>query len=89
MTLPDGLTVRVPMRVVANGDGSEAIFTIFRLPGVDDAAFAADIGGVERDLAALTALKAGLEVWRQPGPSQIACCPNKPAALSRGAAAGL
>lgn len=44
------LTVHVPIRVLPNGEGSEVIFTIFRLAGMDDAAFAKDIAMVETDL---------------------------------------
>lgn len=44
------LTVHVPIRVLRNGEGSEVIFTIFRLAGMDDAAFAKDIAMVETDL---------------------------------------
>jgi hypothetical protein len=45
--------IYVPMRVVANGAGSEVLFTLFRLPGMTDEAFAADAGMVERDLGTL------------------------------------
>ena len=48
-----GKRVFVPMRVVANGDGSEVIFTLFRAPDMSDAAFAADVDAVQRDLQAL------------------------------------
>lgn len=44
------LTVHVPIRVLPNGEGSEVIFTVFRLEGMDDAAFAKDIAMVETDL---------------------------------------
>lgn len=44
------LTVHVPIRVLPNGAGSEVSFTIFRLAGMDDAAFAKDIAMVETDL---------------------------------------
>ncbi|MCW3475220.1 SRPBCC family protein [Limobrevibacterium gyesilva] len=45
-----------PMRVVANGDGSEVVFTLFQRPGVSDAAFARDADWVRRDLLALKTL---------------------------------
>jgi hypothetical protein len=48
-----GTEIYVPMRVVANGDGSEVLFTLFRLPGMTDQDFARDAGMVENDLAAL------------------------------------
>jgi hypothetical protein len=48
------LTVYVPMRVLANEvDGSEVIFTVFRLPGMSDQDFEADIQLVRADLATL------------------------------------
>jgi uncharacterized protein YndB with AHSA1/START domain len=59
VTLPDGVRVAVPMRVVANGDAaSELVFTLFRQPGMDDAKFAADAQWVMRDLEKLQALLA-------------------------------
>lgn len=51
--LPDGGIVYVPLRVVANGDGSEVTLTLFRLPGMDDARFEADSDWVRRDLDSL------------------------------------
>ena len=54
-----GLDVYIPMRVIANGTGSEVLFTLFRLPGMTDEAFARDAEWVERDLRALKALLEG------------------------------
>lgn len=51
--LPDGTVVYVPLRAVANGEGSEVLLTLFRLPAMDAAQFQADADWVERDLAAL------------------------------------
>jgi hypothetical protein len=48
-----GVEVYVPMRVVANGPGSEVIFTIFQYPDMSDEQFNRDIGLVERDLNSL------------------------------------
>lgn len=45
--------MRIPMRVVANGDGAEVLFTVFRAPGMTDEAFAVDVAQVEEDLARL------------------------------------
>ena len=56
VVLPSGETVRNPMRVVANGDGSEVIFTLFRRPGVGGEDFAADARAVQRDLEVLKEL---------------------------------
>jgi hypothetical protein len=54
--LESGTSVHNPMRVVANGDGSEVIFTLFRRSGMTDDEFAADAQAVERDLSALKSL---------------------------------
>ena len=51
-----GVQVHNPMRVMANGTGSEVAFTLFRRPGVSAAQFAADADWVGRDLQALKAL---------------------------------
>lgn len=61
--LPSG-EMRIPMRVVPNGDGAEVVCTVFRATGVSDEAFAADVGQVARDL---DRLRATLEDGR-PGP---------------------
>lgn len=49
------LSVQVPLRVVPNGEGSEVLFTVFRLSGMSDTAFEADIGLVRTDLGRLKA----------------------------------
>lgn len=59
VTLPMGAAIHVPMRVIANGKGSEVLFTLFRSPDMTDEKFAADAAWVERDLAALKALLEG------------------------------
>ena len=54
---PDGAApVHVPLRIIANGEGAEVQLTLFRQPGMDDDAFAADRRWVRRDLAKLKAL---------------------------------
>lgn len=54
VTLESGVSVHVPMRVIARDGGrSEAVFTLFRLPGVSDAQFEKDASAVRRDLVAL------------------------------------
>jgi hypothetical protein len=45
--------VYVPIRVLANGSGSEVLFTLFQLPGMSDEKFAEDSGLVTRDLETL------------------------------------
>jgi hypothetical protein len=54
--LDSGATSHNPMRVVPNGDGSEVVFTLLRLPGTSDDQFVADAGAVERDLRQLKIL---------------------------------
>ena len=48
--------IYIPMRVIANGKGSEILFTLFRLPGMSDEKFAEDAEWVMRDLTALKKL---------------------------------
>ena len=48
-----GVAISVPMRVVANGSGSEVIFTLYRMPGVSDVEVAKDVRWVEEDLGSL------------------------------------
>lgn len=55
-----GMVVYVPMRVVANGEGAEVLFTLFRQSGMSAERFAADAEWVARDLLALKALIASL-----------------------------
>jgi hypothetical protein len=54
-----GVDIYIPMRVIANGTGSEVLFTLFRLPDMTVEAFARDAEWVERDLRALKALLEG------------------------------
>ncbi|MDE1179348.1 SRPBCC family protein [Paraburkholderia sp.] len=54
--LPDSTEIYVPMRVVANGAGTEVLFTLFRVAGMSDEKFAADADWVLRDLTALKTL---------------------------------
>jgi len=51
-----GIEVYIPMRVIANGHGSEILFTLLRLADMSDATFAEDAAAVERDLKALKLL---------------------------------
>lgn len=43
--------VRIPMRVFANGEGSELTYTIFRRPGMSAEAFASEAEWVATELA--------------------------------------
>jgi hypothetical protein len=51
-----GIFVHVPLRVVANGEGSEVLFTVLRSPGMTDDEFATDVATVEKDLNTLREL---------------------------------
>ena len=53
VTLPSGVKVHNPMRVVPNNDGSELVFTLYRRPELSDQEFAEDAKSVEKDLAKL------------------------------------
>lgn len=59
VTMPSGVEVYIPMRVVANGEGSEVIFTLFRTPGMTDEILARDVEWVQGDLATLKQLLEG------------------------------
>ncbi len=56
VTLPDGETVRNPMRVIPNGDGCDVVFTVRRRTGMSDTDLAADVEAVAADLATLRTL---------------------------------
>lgn len=49
----NGQEVYVPMRVVANGESSEVLFTLFRQPEMTDEMLAKDKAAVLKDLAKL------------------------------------
>ena len=51
-----GATIYVPLRVVENGEGAQVALTLFRQPGMSEAAFAEDADAVRRDLARLKTL---------------------------------
>jgi len=54
-----GEAIYIPMRVFANGDGSEVVFTLFQRPDMSDEAFAQDAVWVKRDLLTLKKLLEG------------------------------
>ncbi|QIQ03136.1 SRPBCC family protein [Streptomyces liangshanensis] len=56
VTLPSGQTVYNPVRVIADGAGSEVVFTLRRQPETSDADFERDAGTVAADLARLKEL---------------------------------
>ena len=56
VTLPSGESVTNPMRIFANGDGCDVVFSVRRLGQMSEADFAADVDAVARDLATLRTL---------------------------------
>jgi hypothetical protein len=56
VTLPDGPKVYLPIRVVANGGGSELVLVLFQTPQMSDAQFEQDAGMVAADLRTLKKL---------------------------------
>lgn len=59
VTLPSGVTVHNPLRVLPNGGGSEIVFSLFRRPGMSEAEVEADASTVAHDLQTLAALLEG------------------------------
>ncbi|HST84434.1 MAG TPA: hypothetical protein VLL08_22035 [Kineosporiaceae bacterium] len=53
VTTPSGEKVYVPLRVIAEGDRCEVVFTLRRAPGMSDADFERDETAVAADLATL------------------------------------
>lgn len=56
VTLPSGEVVHNPVRVIADGGGSEVVFTLRRRPGMSDADFQRDAESVAADLERLRRL---------------------------------
>lgn len=50
---PGGEVVHNPLRVLRNSDGSEVVFTLYRLPGVSDDEFERDASLIRDDLIRL------------------------------------
>jgi hypothetical protein len=61
VVLDSGTKVHNPMRVIANGTGSEMCFTLIRQQKVSDETFAQDAEWVEKDLRTLKRLLEGNE----------------------------
>ena len=53
VVLPDGTTTYNPVRVLADGEGSEVVFTLRRRPGATDDEMDADAAAITADLATL------------------------------------
>jgi hypothetical protein len=56
VTMPSGETIYVPMRVLADGEASEVVFTLRRLPEMTDEELAHDEAAVVADLLKLKAV---------------------------------
>ncbi|KQY60579.1 polyketide cyclase [Aeromicrobium sp. Root495] len=56
VTLPSGEVNTNPMRVLADGESSEVVFTLRRLEGVSDEAYERDAAAVTADLQVLKTL---------------------------------
>ncbi|WP_404712670.1 SRPBCC family protein [Sphingomonas sp. MMS24-J13] len=56
VVLPGKPEIYIPLRLIANREGCELIFTLFRQPDMDDAAWDRDEALVRKDLATLKAL---------------------------------
>lgn len=61
VTVPSGQTFYNPMRVTANADGSEVVFSVRRQPEMSDEDFDRDCAAVQADLAALKSILEGRE----------------------------
>lgn len=53
VTIPSGKTFYNPLRVIKNNEGSEVIFTLFRMPEVTDEEYNKDAGMILKDLQKL------------------------------------
>jgi hypothetical protein len=53
VVLPDGTMTTNPLRVLADGESSDVVFTLRRRPGMNDEEWAADTGAITTDLATL------------------------------------
>ncbi|WP_413289214.1 SRPBCC family protein [Bdellovibrio sp. HCB337] len=56
VTLPNGETNHNPFRVIKNSDGSEVMFTLYRLPRMSDEDFKNDANQIMADLAKLKSI---------------------------------
>jgi len=56
VSLPGKPEIYIPLRLVANGEGTEVVFLLFRQPGMSDEDFFADAATVTKDLKALKRL---------------------------------
>ena len=61
VTLPSGEVNQNPFRVVPNGKGGEVIFTLYRLPKMNDQEFTQDEATILKDLKKLKQLLEGFQ----------------------------
>lgn len=64
---PGQPVIQVPLRMIAHGDRTEIVLTLFRQPGMTDALFKSDVQLVRQDLARLKALLERKPGARRPG----------------------
>lgn len=67
VTLPSGEKLANPMRVIANGTGSELLFTLFQREGMSDREFEQDAELVLSDMSTLRGLLESGAVRSDPG----------------------
>ncbi len=61
VTLPSGEVIYNPMRLIRDGNGCEAVFTLRRSPDMSDEEFGRDASAVAADLARLKTIMEGRE----------------------------
>ncbi len=59
VTLPDGVVVHNPLRILRNDAGSEVVFTLYRQPGVSDEDVDRDAALIRADLERLRGILEG------------------------------
>jgi hypothetical protein len=58
--LPGKPEISIPLRMIANGEGTEVLLTLFTQPGMTDADVERDAEAIARDLKALKTLLEGI-----------------------------
>lgn len=66
VTFSSGRSQLNPMRVLANGEGAELMFTVFQTEGMSDEAFVKDVQAVTRDLKTIKMLLETSEPFSRP-----------------------
>ena len=60
VTLPSGVTIHNPLRILTNDTGSEVVFTLYRQPDMTDEQYTRDAQMVESDLRTLKNVLEGI-----------------------------